>query len=64
MNKVFLIQKVYLFIDIDLINNIEIVYYKRYLYKIGCYINLFVYFFEDFLDVEKDKGQKKRENYV
>lgn len=51
MNKVPLIQKVYLLSDTDLINNIEIVYHKRYLYKTGC-----VYPSEDFLDVEKDKG--------
>lgn len=55
MNKVPLIQKVYLLTDTDLINNIEIVYHKRYLYKTGCHINLLVYPSEDFLDVEKDK---------
>lgn len=56
MNKVPLIQKVYLLTDTDLINTIEIVYHKRYLYKTGCHINLLVYPSEDFLDVEKDKG--------
>lgn len=56
MNKVPLIQKVYLLTDTDLINNIEIVYHKRYLYQTGCHINLLVYPSEDFLDVEKDKG--------
>lgn len=56
MNKVPLIQKVYLLTDTDLINNIETVYHKRYLYKTSCHINLLVYPSEDFLDVEKDKG--------
>lgn len=59
MNKVPLIQKVYLLTDTDLINNIEIVYHKRYLYKTGCHINLLVYPSEDFLDVEKDKRVEK-----
>lgn len=38
--------------------------YNRYLQKPGCHINLLFYSTEDFLDMEKDIGYKKRENHI